>query len=499
MLRRGSWGSTALFGLLASVACSHDPTVSQVAEIYDHHPLDDRAIERHDPIVVVPGFLGSVLRDRGTGELVWGRFLGRSNRPRDADYVRSLALPVADAPLAGLQDKVEVVGAMRVAEVDLGRRTTTINAYPGVLTGILVGWDEDDRPTRSQLTHNAKKADEDQIPLLDQVGYDWRRDIAESAATLHEHLVEARSIALAHRRSAGLPTEDVRLDVVGHSTGCLVLRYYLRYGTQPLPEDGSLPDLNWAGAKLVRRAILVAPPNRGSLSAFESLAHGGRPFPILPHFPAPLLGSFVSLYQLMPPPAQGMVVYEDGVAVDLYDVSVWERHGWSLFDPEERETLSSLLPDAVDDTERDSVARAYMARALQRARQLHEALAVPQAPPHGTTIHLFAADGLSTQRQLVVSRDDGQVVDRREGPGDGTVTRGSALADLEPFDSDLRPLVGPVEWSSVHWVEGDHIGMIGEAVFIDNLLFMLFEDPRWSAPTTPAALPPPTAPPPDPG
>ncbi len=42
--------------------------------------------------------------------------------------------------------------------------------------------------------------------------------------------------------------------------GGLVLRYYLRYGAQPLPEDGSIPRLTWAGAANVANAILVATP-----------------------------------------------------------------------------------------------------------------------------------------------------------------------------------------------------------------------------------------------
>jgi hypothetical protein len=462
--------------------CASRASVSEIAAIYDHVHGDDRALARHDPIVVVPGFLGSTLAVESTGEVLWGRFLGRSQRPRDPAFIRALALPVADAPLAQLRDDVVVTGAMRVAELDIGRTHVEVNAYPGVLSGILVGWDAGDAPTMGRLTRAARDSADTQLPLLDEVGYDWRRDVAESAATLHTHLVEAHAHAVAKRRALGLPSDDVRLDVIAHSTGCLVLRYYLRYGTQPLPDDGSLPPVTWEGHALVRRAVLVAPPNRGSLSAFETLRAGGKPIPVLPRFSAPLLGSFVSLYQLMPPPAQAMVVYGDGAPIDLYDVGVWERYGWGLFAPDEDDVLRAMLPEAGDRGARVAIARRYTARALARARQFHEALSSPASPPPGTTLHLFAADGIATPRQLVIDRASGNVLRRETGPGDGVVPRDSALADVRPFDSDLRPLVGPVDWESVHWVRGDHLGLIGEPGFVDNLLFMLFEDPRWTLP-----------------
>jgi triacylglycerol esterase/lipase EstA (alpha/beta hydrolase family) len=57
----------------------------------------------------------------------------------------------------------------------------------------------------------------------------------------------------------GIKDHDVKFDIVAHSMGGLVARYYLRYGTQDLPPDGSLPELTWAGAQYVDNLIMVGP------------------------------------------------------------------------------------------------------------------------------------------------------------------------------------------------------------------------------------------------
>lgn len=43
--------------------------------------------------------------------------------------------------------------------------------------------------------------------------------------------------------------------------GGLIARYYLRYGTENLNENGSLPQLSWAGSKLVEHLVVIGTPN----------------------------------------------------------------------------------------------------------------------------------------------------------------------------------------------------------------------------------------------
>src|SRR5439155_27036 len=78
--------------------------------------------------------------------------------------------------------------------------------------------------------------------------YDWRRDLIETARRLHDTL---ETLA----EACGDPA--ARFNVIGHSMGGLVARYYLRYGTAE-PDAGPV---TWAGARRIANLVLVAVPN----------------------------------------------------------------------------------------------------------------------------------------------------------------------------------------------------------------------------------------------
>jgi len=246
-----------------------------------------------------------------------------------------------------------------------------------------------------------------------------------------------------------------------------------------LPSDGSLPVLDWRGAEHVRRVLLIAPPNNGSLEAFRDLAKGGSPEPPIPEYPAAVLGTFVSLYQMMPGTREGAVVYaDDGAPVDLYDVATWERLRWGPFGADQDEVLGHLLPEADSPEERRSVARRYLGLCLARARQLDAALTVDSAPPAGTTIHLFVGDTLDTHARVEVDRATGSLVEHHLEPGDGTVTRRSAMGWLGDAGPESGARVrSPLHATSVHFVDGDHLGMVGSPGFLNNALYLLLEAP----------------------
>ena len=218
------------------------------------------------------------------------------------------------------------------------------------------------------------------------VAYDWRRDITEATEAL-EGVVER-----AHRRKLdmGLRGDAARVDIIAHSLGAMLVRYYLRYGTQPLPEDGSEPVLDWRGAENVGRVALVGPPNAGSFDALQSLMQGGKPHPIMPKTPAGVIGSFVSMYQLIPHADQEAVISaEDGEPIDLFDVEVWDRFGWGPLGHDDRAEAvrANLMPELHSPEARRAAAHRYVALCLENTSRLHAALDVPSSPPPGTTLH----------------------------------------------------------------------------------------------------------------
>ena len=191
---------------------------------------------------------------------------------------------------------------------------------------------------------------------------------------------------------------DVKFDLVGHSMGGLLVRYYLRYGPEPLPDDGSIPPVTWAGARYVERAVLIGTPNGGSVEALFHAVHGLKLGPFLPRYEPALLGTMPAVYQLLPHPEHGAVVdaLHPQTNLDLYAPELWERLGWGLASPRQDRVLEKLLPEVPDAAARRRIALDHLRKSLRRARQFAEALDQDAAPPEGVSLHLFAGDAVQT-------------------------------------------------------------------------------------------------------
>ena len=83
-------------------------------------------------------------------------------------------------------------------------------------------------------------------------------------------------------------------------------------------------------------------------------------------------------YQLLPRERHGAWTTPEGERLtDPLSVATWDRYGWGLLDPDEEAVLEDLLPDEPDPARRRAIARDHVAKCLERARQLHEALDRP--------------------------------------------------------------------------------------------------------------------------
>jgi len=168
--------------LLGLAGCAHDP-IGSIATIYGYSQAESGDLP---PIVIVAGFLGSVLEDRDSGRVVWGRFLAGEQRSFLPEVQRRLALPMTGgASLPALRDNVVPVRIMSNAQVKLGPIEVTANAYPGLLFGILSGIETrtgSSTPSTRELRKQARsrEADESNVASLMPVAYDWRRDITEA-------------------------------------------------------------------------------------------------------------------------------------------------------------------------------------------------------------------------------------------------------------------------------------------------------------------------------
>lgn len=463
----------AFFGVLLITSCAKTNYKQP-----DLRGLYNRAAARShlegNPVIVIPGILGSKLRDSESGQLVWGAFEKTTTNPETPEGARLIAIPMKKgAPIGELTDNVHSDGALDIVKVSLFGLPIELNAYINILSTLGAGGYLDE-----QLALN----DINQIDYGDehftcfQFSYDWRLDNVENARRLGEFIKEKEAYIIEESRKRGIERDEVKFDIVAHSMGGLLTRYFLRYGGEDLPADGSLPELTWAGAEYVDKAIIIGTPNAGAIGAVETLVNGRDIGPFLPKYEPAIIGTFPSLYQQIPRTRHRAIIDENRDIVDVTTPKTWELYGWSLLDPEQDRVLKWLLPDVGDPAERRAIALDHLTKSLERGIQFQEAIDVPAAPPPGLMLYLIAGDAIPTGAGLTVS-ESGELTVTNYTPGDGTVTRASALMDERVGGQWSLQLVSPVKWSNVMFLFSDHLGLTKDPAFSDNILFLLLEHP----------------------
>jgi pimeloyl-ACP methyl ester carboxylesterase len=471
-------GLALFFAITLLMACTLRYEPSDLGGLYDQAARHEGP-QRH-AIIVIPGILGSRLEDSATGQVAWGAFSGGYAKPNEPDGARLLALPMEPGrELAELQDGVVPTQVLDRIRVRLLGLPIQLKAYFQMIEVLGAGG------YRDQTLGLSGSVDwgDDHYTCF-QFPYDFRRDNVENAQRLHQFIEEKRAyIQEETRRRYGVDASAIKFDIVAHSMGSLVARYYLRYGNADLPDDGSLPELTWAGSQHVDRAILVAPPNAGSLEALLNLVEGRKFAPTLPRYSPSILGSFPSLYQLLPRTRHAAVIWADGgePVEDLLDPQLWSDMGWGLASKTETENLRWLLPKIASPTDRHAAALDHQRKSLDRARHFTAALDQPAERPSGLDLMLVAGDAVDTPAVITVERSTGRLEISSTGPGDGRVLRSSALMD-ERVGATWRPtLQSPIGWTDTLMLFTSHLGLTRDRVFTDNVLFWLLEDPRNSS------------------
>ena len=442
-----------------------------LGEIYDD--LAQLPDTERNPVIVIPGILGSRLIDGQTNEVVWGEMGPAGVSPLKTHSLTELALPMQQGvPLHQLHDQVKHDGPLDQITFRVAGIPVRVNTYAQVLATLGVGGYRDQH-FRGQSRLNEVNYANDHFTCF-QFAYDWRRDISESAALLAQYIEERDAYTRQqYLERYGIENPNIKFDIVAHSMGGMVARYYLRYGNQPLADDGSLPVLTWEGARRVGRVFIVGTPNLGSTQAIKEMKEGLRLAPPMPKFPAAVVGTMPAAYQLFPRSEDMPLVYEDCSRPDVLSPQTWQELGWGLADPRQDRVLARLMPNC-SAQQRRQIALDHQTKCLARARQLHQALDVPAPLPAGLEMHLYAGDAKKTLHQLLVNPRNGRITQEIKTAGDGTVTRSSATAERQ--NAGIHPF-RMIPWTDETFLSTDHLGLTRDRTFVDNVLNQLLVTP----------------------
>jgi len=203
----------------------------------------------------------------------------------------------------------------------------------------------------------------------------------------------------------------LKVNLIAHSMGGLITRYYLRYGTlDALAGDGAFP-IDMAGAEKVNTAVLLGTPNLGSVSSLQSMLLGHKVG--LRRIEPEVLATMPSVYELLPHPLTDWSVDPTGkdLDLDLYDVATWKRMQWSVFDPAVVGRLRARSKSASAANAYISALQAYFARNLERARRFIWSVTFEE-PSSPVKFVVFGGDCALTPARIVVEPQGGRSLAR---------------------------------------------------------------------------------------
>ena len=424
--------------------------------------MQSMEIEDQPPVVFIHGVMGSKLRNEENGEELWP---GSFKRILFSHY-SDVALEIDPASLTPKSDNIK---AYEVCDNAVGKD------FYGKIVRTLgdIG--------HYKLSEIGQKADKTRKNYY-VFFYDWRQDNVITARKLADFIDQIR---------VDYDDPELKVDIVAHSMGGLITRYYLRYGREDVLDGNEFP-VNLYGGERVRRVILLGTPNLGSVKILN-LFITGVSLGTREKIHTETLATMPSLFQLFPHPLNNWIVTADGKPLDrdLFDINLWRRFQWSIFDPKVRERIRSNFTNEMAASEYLAVLEGFFEKNLERARRFVWSLTVPLPENHPKLIVFGGACHLTSARILVEEVDGESLIRMRpeeienpkEGidydavllePGDGSVTKASLLGRdvLDPSIPRHKYSFFPLDHAFILCEK--HNSLTGNINFQDNLLNSLF-------------------------
>lgn len=173
-----------LFSLNACVSPYKPPDLGGL-----YNDLVQNESPHRNPVILIPGILGSRLVEKESGEIAWGTFgLGRIN-PNTAAGARRIGLPMAEGQkLSELRDDLWPDFTLDQVTFNFMGYPLELNTYAHILSVLGVGGYRDQQSAEAGIVDYGERHF-----TCFQFPYDWRRDIVESAAELDRFIKYPKS------------------------------------------------------------------------------------------------------------------------------------------------------------------------------------------------------------------------------------------------------------------------------------------------------------------
>jgi pimeloyl-ACP methyl ester carboxylesterase len=272
--------------------------------------------------------------------------------------------------------------------------------------------------------------------------YDWRQDCRITSAQLDAFIDEvlARTALLRHYRdAANRPYPNLRVDLVGHSMGGLIIADYLARRRA-------------AARKKVRRVVSIGTPFQGSVDAVAKVSTGMGSFTDAPprDREREAARTIPALYQLLPT-FPGALDPDPGLPGDIFSVGTWQ--------PSVVETLAEYIRQQKARIEAETL----LARLLGAAREFRakgDSLNLARVLPEGKDGWMaIVGMGAPTRQAARVIEYQGKPwfdfpeptdrwsEDRRSAvTGDGTVAFSGACPKPSVLERERLVCVSPEEF-----------------------------------------------------
>jgi pimeloyl-ACP methyl ester carboxylesterase len=428
------------------------------------------ASEDRMPVILIPGLLGSRLARASDGVEVWP---GSTSKLLTSDFT-DLALRIDPETLEPLDDGL----------------------VPAAIFEAAVGKDFYQRIMQELREAGGYRIMAPGRPLVQQRArlyvftYDWRQDIVKTVRKLDELIEQIR---------VDYRDPQLRVDVIAHSMGGLIVRYFERYGTVDVL-DGNTFSVTGLGLAKLRRVVLLGTPNQGTVTAVHKFLNGYRVG--ISALPTEGVATMPATFQLFPHPLVDWVVNINGKPLnfDVFDVEFWRRYEWSIFDHRIRRRMSGQrgVWPAQDVFER------WFEKRLERARRFAWSLMVPAGDVPLVRPLLLGGDCVPTPRRLVFENVEGASVARLRpeqilvpvpgldyeslmfAPGDGSVTVDSLLSRQVPSREVPRFEQESMEPAQDVITCAKHDALTSDDALLDALMEYLLAPDTQPAPEAPA-------------